>query len=255
MPTRSGWSSCGASCATRNVNDWPFAPPGLPRSAAAVDTAVFDDHRRHHPGRARRRSSDGGGEPEQIRVGGGDAEPVPGARRAHPARPRLHRRTTTHAAGTAQRLAARRGPAPPPRLPAIAIISHGFWMRRYGGDPSVVGKDGRSGQRPRADRRRAGAGVRDCCSRRAPTSSACPTCGPRRGSTTRPRTGTTSPSAGIGRLQAGRDASSRRSCRPIASLPICASIFPIKQTAGLYFTRRADVRRPRQRRAAGDSRR
>jgi len=30
--------------------------------------------------------------------------------------------------------------APPPRLPAIAVLSHGFWQRRYGGERSVIGK-------------------------------------------------------------------------------------------------------------------
>jgi len=33
------------------------------------------------------------------------------------------------------------GAAAPPRLPAIAIISHSLWMRRYGGDPNVIDKD------------------------------------------------------------------------------------------------------------------
>jgi putative ABC transport system permease protein len=28
---------------------------------------------------------------------------------------------------------------PPPRVPTIAILSYNFWLRRYGGDPSVVG--------------------------------------------------------------------------------------------------------------------
>jgi predicted permease len=31
------------------------------------------------------------------------------------------------------------GPQPPP-LPTYAILSHSFWQRRYGGDPSIVGK-------------------------------------------------------------------------------------------------------------------
>jgi predicted permease len=32
------------------------------------------------------------------------------------------------------------GVQPPPPLPNIAIISHEFWKRRYGGDPAIVGK-------------------------------------------------------------------------------------------------------------------
>jgi predicted permease len=32
------------------------------------------------------------------------------------------------------------GPPPPPRLPTITILSHSFWVRRFGGDSSVIGK-------------------------------------------------------------------------------------------------------------------
>src|SRR5207244_8713168 len=35
---------------------------------------------------------------------------------------------------------AQAGQPPPARLPAIAIISHGLWQRRYGGDAAVVGR-------------------------------------------------------------------------------------------------------------------
>ncbi|MBI3494245.1 MAG: ABC transporter permease, partial [Acidobacteria bacterium] len=35
---------------------------------------------------------------------------------------------------------------PPPRLPIVAILSHGFWTRRYGGDRSVIGRDVDLGQ-------------------------------------------------------------------------------------------------------------
>ncbi|HEV8612908.1 MAG TPA: ABC transporter permease, partial [Gemmatimonadales bacterium] len=31
-------------------------------------------------------------------------------------------------------------PAAPPRLPIIVVLSNGFWKRRYGGDPAVIGK-------------------------------------------------------------------------------------------------------------------
>jgi predicted permease len=31
-------------------------------------------------------------------------------------------------------------PPQPPPLPTIAVLSHEFWQRRYGGDPSIVGK-------------------------------------------------------------------------------------------------------------------
>src|SRR4029453_9983721 len=36
--------------------------------------------------------------------------------------------------------AAPAGP-PPPRLPQIAVLSDAFWRQKYGGDPSIVGKN------------------------------------------------------------------------------------------------------------------
>jgi predicted permease len=38
-------------------------------------------------------------------------------------------------------------PAPPP-LPAVAILSHEYWQRRYGGDPTAIGQRIPSGPRP-----------------------------------------------------------------------------------------------------------
>ena len=34
---------------------------------------------------------------------------------------------------------------PPPRVPVMIVLSHGFWQRRYGGDTSVIGKTINSG--------------------------------------------------------------------------------------------------------------
>src|ERR1051325_8459495 len=30
---------------------------------------------------------------------------------------------------------------PPPQIPAIAILSHEFWQRRYGSDPNIIGRN------------------------------------------------------------------------------------------------------------------
>jgi predicted permease len=125
----------------RNVKDWPFSPPDY-RDLRLESTAVFDDVAGVIPA-FRTPLSDGGGEPEQIRVSavtpnvfrllGGriligrdfvedDAAPQPEA----PPQPGAAVQDQAPAA---------------PQLPAIAIISHGLWQRRYGGDPDVVGKD------------------------------------------------------------------------------------------------------------------
>ena len=174
----------------RNVNDWPFSPPDF-RDLQQQSTELFEDIAGFIPA-GRAPISDAGGEPEQIRVGG--ATPnlfrVLGARIA--GRPRLHRRGRDAAAAAA---APGRRAGAAKRLPAIAILSHAFWMRRYGGDPAIVGKDvdlgGGRARRSSACWRR----TSSCCSRRAPTSSACRRCGPRCASTTRRRTATTSCSA------------------------------------------------------------
>jgi putative ABC transport system permease protein len=36
---------------------------------------------------------------------------------------------------------------PPPRLPAIAILSYGFWKRKFGGDTNIIGKSVNLGRR------------------------------------------------------------------------------------------------------------
>jgi len=46
--------------------------------------------------------------------------------------------------GTAQAPAAQ-AQAPPPRAPAMIVLSHGFWQRRYGSDSAVIGKTINSG--------------------------------------------------------------------------------------------------------------
>jgi len=122
----------------RNVHDWPFAPPDF-RDLRLQSTSTFEDFAGVTPA-GRTPISETSGEPEQIRVAGATSnlfrllgariiagrdfieddalpQPAPPPGQAPP------------------------GQQPPPRLPQIAIISHGLWMRRYGGDPSVVGRN------------------------------------------------------------------------------------------------------------------
>jgi predicted permease len=119
----------------RNVRDFPFSPPNfqdLRRGAPAFeDLAAVFTFRQPLVG-------DGGGPPEQVRVAGAttnllsllgarvmigrgfmadDATPEPEQPNANPQQP-----------------------PPPPQLPAIVVLNHGFWQRRFGGDPNVVGK-------------------------------------------------------------------------------------------------------------------
>ena len=120
----------------RSVKDWPFAPPDF-RDLKTQGTAVFDDLAGIIPA-GRTPFSEQNGEPEQIQVGGATTNvfKVLGARI-------VLGRDFVDDDATPQPQAAAPAPgqaAPPPRLPAIAIISHGFWMRRFGGDPQVVGR-------------------------------------------------------------------------------------------------------------------
>jgi predicted permease len=122
----------------RNVHDWPFSPPDF-RDLQQQSTELFEDIAGFIPA-GRTPISDTGAEPEQIRVGGA----TPNFFRVLGARVPLGRDFIDDDAtpqpqppqGQAQP-----GQAAPARLPAVAIISHGFWMRRYGGDPGIVGRE------------------------------------------------------------------------------------------------------------------
>jgi putative ABC transport system permease protein len=117
----------------RHVKDWPFAPPDF-RDLQQQSTGIFEDIAGLIPA-GRAPISEAGGEPEQIRVGGG----TPNLFRVLGARIALGRDFTEDDATPQVQVQA--GQPPPARLPAIAIISHAFWTRRFGGDPGVIGRD------------------------------------------------------------------------------------------------------------------
>jgi putative ABC transport system permease protein len=117
----------------RNVKDWPFAPPDF-RDLRQQSTEVFEDIAGMIPA-FRTPIAETYGEPEQIRVGGA----TPNLFRLLGTRIALGRDFTDEDAAPQPQV--QPGQPPPARLPAIAIISHSFWARRYGGDPGIVGKD------------------------------------------------------------------------------------------------------------------
>src|SRR5215510_3727602 len=113
----------------RNVKDWPFAPPDY-RDLKLQGTAVYDDLAGIIPA-GRAPFSEQRGEPEQIQVGAATTNVfrVLGAR-ILVGRDFIDDDATPQPDGGGAPGAA--PAAAPPRLPAIAIISHGFWMRRFG---------------------------------------------------------------------------------------------------------------------------
>jgi putative ABC transport system permease protein len=122
----------------RNVKDWPFSPPDF-RDLKVQSTAAFEDMA-GVIGAGRVPIAEGAGEPEQIRA----AAATPNVFRLLGARILVGRDFVDDDA-TPQppppAASASQAQGPPPRLPAIAILSHGLWMRRFGGDPSIVGRD------------------------------------------------------------------------------------------------------------------
>jgi putative ABC transport system permease protein len=126
----------------RNVKDWPFAPPDY-RDLKLQSTDVFEDLAGIIPA-FRTPFSEENGEPEQIQV----SFATPNVFRVLGARVLVGRDFIEDDA-TPQPQAPAPGQPPaagqnqgaqPPQLPSMAIISHGFWVRRFGGDPQAVGK-------------------------------------------------------------------------------------------------------------------
>jgi putative ABC transport system permease protein len=116
----------------RNVRDWPFSPPDL-RDLQQQSADVFDEIAGMIPaGRVPLAAS--GGEPEQIRVGGA----TPNLFRVLGARILAGRDFVQDDGTPVPQLPNQAAPAGPP---VSAILSHAFWLRRFGGDQSIVGKD------------------------------------------------------------------------------------------------------------------
>jgi len=122
---------------TRNVHNFPFSPPDF--RDLKDQATLFGDLAAVTTGRGT--VTGDGGDPEQV----SNAGVTPNLFSMLGARIEIGRDFTDKDALPAPRppqaapgVAAA---APPgPRLPIIAILSHEFWRRRYGGDRSIVGK-------------------------------------------------------------------------------------------------------------------
>ncbi|MGH9144511.1 MAG: ABC transporter permease, partial [Vicinamibacterales bacterium] len=116
----------------RNVQDWPFSPPDL-RDLELQSTEAFDGIAGIIPA-GRVALAAPGADPEQIRVGGATTNlfGVLGARV-------LIGRDFVAADGTPVPQLPNQAAAAGP--PVSAILSHAFWLRRFGGDQSVIGTD------------------------------------------------------------------------------------------------------------------
>jgi putative ABC transport system permease protein len=122
----------------RSVHDWMFAPPDY--ADLKKQATVFDEVAAV-VGSGRAPVSDDGGEPEMVRVAAGTSNlfRLLGARIAFGRDFTDEDATPQPPAADAQAQAQAAQP-PAPRLPLIAIISDGFWKRRYGGDTGIIGK-------------------------------------------------------------------------------------------------------------------
>jgi predicted permease len=118
----------------RNVKDWPFSPPDF-RDLRLQSTNLFEDFA-GVTSAGRTPLAEATGTPEQIRVAGA----TPNVFRLLGARILVGRDFVEDDATPQAQAQQQPGQAPLPRLPAIAIISHGLWLRRYGGDPHIVGQ-------------------------------------------------------------------------------------------------------------------
>jgi putative ABC transport system permease protein len=116
----------------RHVSDWPFSPPDL-RDLQQQSTAVFDEIAGMIPAGRVPLGSDGR-EPEQIRVGGA----TPNLFRVLGARVLAGRDFVADDGTPPPQVANQPGALGPP---VAAIVSHAFWLRRFGGDASIIGKD------------------------------------------------------------------------------------------------------------------
>ena len=123
----------------RGVTDFPFPPADY--ADLKQQGTMFQDIAAVATGRQPLTGDDG--EPEQIRVANATTNlfSLLGVRV-------VAGRNFTEADGTPQPAPPQPGPGvdelagppPVPPLPAIVILSHDFWQRRYGGDRSIIGK-------------------------------------------------------------------------------------------------------------------
>jgi predicted permease len=124
----------------RNVTDFPFSPGNyqdLKRTSSTLEDVASVT-----PGR--QGISIDGSAPEQVTISG----VTPNLLKVLGMKV-LHGRDFTEADGTPAPEPPRPGPgqppapqaaAGPPPPPLMVILNHGFWQRRFGGDPKVVGK-------------------------------------------------------------------------------------------------------------------
>ncbi|HEU4566306.1 MAG TPA: ABC transporter permease [Gemmatimonadaceae bacterium] len=124
----------------RDVHDFPFSAGDF--RDLREQATLFQDLAAITP--ARQPLAGDGGEPEQVRVVGVTPNLLPllGARiargrgfaEADAAAPPPPPQAGNPAAGNAPP-----ADAPPPP-PVMVVLNHGFWQRRYGGDPGVIGR-------------------------------------------------------------------------------------------------------------------
>jgi putative ABC transport system permease protein len=123
----------------RDVHDFPFSPGDL--MDLREQATLFQDFAAITP--FRQPLGADGADPEQVRVAGVTTNLLPmlGARlaagRAFVADDALPQPQPAQGANAPQVNAP--GPVAQP-LPAMVVLNHGFWQRRYGGDPGVVGR-------------------------------------------------------------------------------------------------------------------
>src|SRR2546428_9041121 len=121
---------------TRDVKDWPFAPPDY-RDVKMQSTAVFEDLAGFIPA-GRTPFSEQNGEPEQIQA----CAATPNVFKVLGARILVGRDfTDDDATPQSPAPAAGPGPAPPPAAPPAAL-HHGILVRRVRGDPPGGGGAG-----------------------------------------------------------------------------------------------------------------
>jgi putative ABC transport system permease protein len=122
---------------TRHVVDFPFSPPDY--NDLRKEATTFDDFAAVATGRLPLSSE--GGEPEMVRAAGVTPNffALMGARVAYGRDFNEKDAAPQPAPPPAGNAPAANAP-PAPRIPTIAILSHGLWQRRYGADPKIIGQ-------------------------------------------------------------------------------------------------------------------